>query len=229
MRAKLTVNNIETDLDWEELEDVVSGLKDIERNQSIFHELSKSEFEGIRMVIACMKSTSGLTVKRLARDHSIEVLRELVANDHALKFFDNESIKHMLDTNDEEIALAIADNLEEFANLMNLDALCESLIGKGPAVRASLAEQSFTPVCILIDLQEDRDISIREKAKETLKAMQFEDALKQEEKAEEKVCEFCDKGESEVEQLIAGPGVNICDECIEIMYEIVQEHKGLDK
>jgi ATP-dependent Clp protease ATP-binding subunit ClpX len=36
-------------------------------------------------------------------------------------------------------------------------------------------------------------------------------------------CSFCGKNQSEVEKLIAGPDVYICDECIELCNEIVRE------
>ena len=36
-------------------------------------------------------------------------------------------------------------------------------------------------------------------------------------------CSFCDKTQAEVKKLIAGPGVYICDECIELCNEIVSE------
>ncbi len=40
-------------------------------------------------------------------------------------------------------------------------------------------------------------------------------------------CAFCYKRGDEVEQLIAGPKAEafICDECVELYYEIVQENR----
>lgn len=39
-------------------------------------------------------------------------------------------------------------------------------------------------------------------------------------------CSFCGKNQEEVEKLIAGPDVFICDECIELCNEIVQDEEG---
>ena len=39
-------------------------------------------------------------------------------------------------------------------------------------------------------------------------------------------CSFCDKGEDDVQKLIAGPGVYICNECIELCKEIMIEELG---
>ena len=36
-------------------------------------------------------------------------------------------------------------------------------------------------------------------------------------------CSFCDKTQDQVGRLIAGPGVYICDECIELCFEIIDE------
>ena len=36
-------------------------------------------------------------------------------------------------------------------------------------------------------------------------------------------CSFCRKGQDRVQRLIAGPGVYICDECIELCNEILAE------
>jgi ATP-dependent Clp protease ATP-binding subunit ClpX len=39
-------------------------------------------------------------------------------------------------------------------------------------------------------------------------------------------CSFCGKNQNEVQKLIAGPNVFICDECIELCNEIVQDEEG---
>ena len=36
-------------------------------------------------------------------------------------------------------------------------------------------------------------------------------------------CSFCNKSQDEVRKLIAGPGVYICDECVELCCEILAE------
>ncbi len=38
-------------------------------------------------------------------------------------------------------------------------------------------------------------------------------------------CNFCGKSQKQVVQLIAGPGVYICDECVELCLELVEERK----
>jgi ATP-dependent Clp protease ATP-binding subunit ClpX len=41
-------------------------------------------------------------------------------------------------------------------------------------------------------------------------------------------CSFCGKSQDQVRKLIAGPGVYICDECIELCNEMVEEELALD-
>jgi ATP-dependent Clp protease ATP-binding subunit ClpX len=40
-------------------------------------------------------------------------------------------------------------------------------------------------------------------------------------------CSFCGKAQEQVRRLIAGPGVYICDECIELCNEIIEEESGI--
>jgi len=39
-------------------------------------------------------------------------------------------------------------------------------------------------------------------------------------------CSFCGKSQKQVQQLIAGPGVYICDECVELCNEIIEERQA---
>ncbi|MGI6036585.1 MAG: ClpX C4-type zinc finger protein, partial [Limnochordia bacterium] len=41
-------------------------------------------------------------------------------------------------------------------------------------------------------------------------------------------CSFCGKIQEQVKKLIAGPGVYICDECIELCNEIIEEELSED-
>ena len=41
-------------------------------------------------------------------------------------------------------------------------------------------------------------------------------------------CSFCGKIQEQVKKLIAGPGVYICDECIELCNEIIEEELNED-
>lgn len=39
-------------------------------------------------------------------------------------------------------------------------------------------------------------------------------------------CSFCGRPQSEVQKLIAGPGVYICDECVAVAQHIMEEEKA---
>jgi ATP-dependent protease Clp ATPase subunit len=36
-------------------------------------------------------------------------------------------------------------------------------------------------------------------------------------------CSFCGKGQDQVRKLVAGPGVYICDQCIDLCQEVLEE------
>ncbi len=42
-------------------------------------------------------------------------------------------------------------------------------------------------------------------------------------------CSFCGKSQKEVTKLIAGPAVYICDECIQLCSEIIEEESEQDR
>ena len=42
-------------------------------------------------------------------------------------------------------------------------------------------------------------------------------------------CSFCGKSQDQVRKLVAGPGVYICDECIELCTEIVEVPRGVPR
>jgi hypothetical protein len=41
-------------------------------------------------------------------------------------------------------------------------------------------------------------------------------------------CDFCGKSQDQVKRLISGPGVYICDECVELCHEIITEELSPD-
>jgi ATP-dependent Clp protease ATP-binding subunit ClpX len=42
-------------------------------------------------------------------------------------------------------------------------------------------------------------------------------------------CSFCGKGQRQVELLIAGPGVAICNECVDLCDEIIADFRSSDR
>ena len=38
-------------------------------------------------------------------------------------------------------------------------------------------------------------------------------------------CSFCGRSQSQVRKLVAGPGVYICDECVDLAHSIVEEER----
>jgi ATP-dependent Clp protease ATP-binding subunit ClpX len=46
------------------------------------------------------------------------------------------------------------------------------------------------------------------------------------ERGSELRCSFCGKAQSEVQKLIAGPGIYICNECVGICDQILKDDEG---
>ncbi len=42
-------------------------------------------------------------------------------------------------------------------------------------------------------------------------------------------CSFCGKSQDEVNKIIAGPDVYICDECVELCMSIIEEEKQFER
>jgi ATP-dependent Clp protease ATP-binding subunit ClpX len=55
------------------------------------------------------------------------------------------------------------------------------------------------------------------------------DMTKQGDSSDNLFCSFCGKNQKEVKKLIAGPAVYICDECIQLCSEIIEEESEKDK
>src|SRR6056297_998392 len=53
-------------------------------------------------------------------------------------------------------------------------------------------------------------------------------SVKGDENNENLFCSFCGKNQQEVKKLIAGPAVYICDECIQLCSEIIEEESEKD-
>ena len=43
------------------------------------------------------------------------------------------------------------------------------------------------------------------------------------------VCSFCGKAQSQIDKLIAGPGVCICNECVDLCVDILEEERGSER
>ncbi|MGN1284514.1 MAG: ClpX C4-type zinc finger protein, partial [Candidatus Limosilactobacillus intestinavium] len=42
-------------------------------------------------------------------------------------------------------------------------------------------------------------------------------------------CSFCGKSQDEVKKIVAGPGVYICNECVDLCQEIIKQELAEDK
>jgi hypothetical protein len=57
------------------------------------------------------------------------------------------------------------------------------------------------------------------------KAQKYDELLKIQGRFDSLVCNFCGKTQHQVKKLIAGPDVYICDECVGLCTEILEEEQ----
>ena len=77
-------------------------------------------------------------------------------------------------------------------------------------------------------LREKEEINMfNEKAIQIIveKARKYDELLIMSKMNKEITCSFCGKSQSCVKQMIVGQGVNICNECVDVCNEIIEESK----
>ncbi|MDY6904066.1 MAG: hypothetical protein SWH61_05205 [Thermodesulfobacteriota bacterium] len=164
----LVINNVETILGFDELIAVCDSLNDVSRHEHVFEELAKSDSLELKVSVASRRRISKNTVNLLIQDLNLDVLRALSKNRYAMQHFDRKAIRALIDSQDEDIYISIAEGLKDYAQIFNVECLCENLIQGGSAVKYILASNPETPVFFLTELAQDPDVSVSERAKRTL-------------------------------------------------------------
>ncbi|ABW68510.1 hypothetical protein [Desulfosudis oleivorans] len=170
MKNLLIVNNVKTELGLDELECIADMLNDSSRHSEVFYELSKLESVEIKESIASKHTITKEIVYSLINSQSIDVLRVLVGNRHAIPFFNRKCVRTLIETHDSEIYASMAQNLNDYAQVCNVECLCEDLIVNDVQVKMVLADNPDTPVFYLTELASDADVSVAETAKNTLQS-----------------------------------------------------------
>jgi hypothetical protein len=176
MQAKININGIEAIIGYTGLESVCQSLDDCEKNSDILHELANSNYYEIRRMVAYYDYLKPETLKILLKDTSIDVLREIVTNEKAIKYIQKDDIERFIKKGDPELLTSIASDVNKYAEkygTCDVNWLCEKLSNqKDPSVRAALADNTDIPMFILIKLSEDEDVEVANKAKESIYYLQ---------------------------------------------------------
>jgi len=105
-----------------ELATIVGWLNDDFHHARFFSRLIDHPASEVRSALACMSSSSVETLENLARDASIEVVRQVASRKRALKAFKFTLIEEMINR-DVSVASEIADNLSNIP-----EGMCKKVI-----------------------------------------------------------------------------------------------------
>ena len=152
-------------VNYDTLENIVSSLPDNDASSEILHALASHPSSKVRSSVAYKDCINEQTINLLAKDSSIEVLRNLVRNSTARDLLDFDIVKGIIDK-DIECAESIAGYVESWGDTKEI---AQYLVKHpDPSVRYSLAYNSGTPKNVLKELAKDNDDYISNAAKENL-------------------------------------------------------------
>jgi hypothetical protein len=169
-RISLVVEGIavhEAPMSYESLTSVVSGLPDIPENAEFFEKLAEHASSQVREQVAYKENINEATVLKLAKDESVNVIRNLARTTGFRRYITDDLVMELLDR-DVEIACHIAQNFESLENIDRQKLTHRLLSSADPAVFAALAGNYATPKKIIKELIKHPDPYVASEAKRTL-------------------------------------------------------------
>jgi len=171
MEAKLVVNGVEVELNFNALIDISISLSSSDENRKIFHELAKSPCSDIREQVANTTSLDDETIEILIHDTSIDVLRQIVGHGRAQCIISQEDLERLMDTGDTELLCSIAKKVDDYDSC-DRHLICLKLVKqRDPKVREALADNENVPKVFLETLLNDEDSEVADTAKYTLQSL----------------------------------------------------------
>jgi len=144
MRITLSVDGNESmEIGHSDLSFIVSCFNDDSSHAGLFSKLYEHPASEVRSAVAIMTSMPIETLVHLAHDPSIEVVRQVANNNHALQMFDSSLIKLMI-ARDVSVAGDIAENLAWVGKRAREDIIRDLLQHSDPKVLE--AAQSYKSV-----------------------------------------------------------------------------------
>ncbi|MFN5881312.1 MAG: hypothetical protein ACK44L_06335 [Burkholderiales bacterium] len=170
MKATLIIKGakkFELELGFEDFSQIVSNLPDTAEHADLFDLLSEHPSIAIREYVAMKDNLAESTVKRLAADRDVSVIRSLLRSSKGQEFLSTAQLLEMI-SRDVEAAESVANQVEAFDSA-DIDELAAALLKHGDArVRNSLAGNSSAPKKILKTLLKDPDPNVRASAQQSL-------------------------------------------------------------
>lgn len=138
MKITLSIDSAESiEIGYFDLVSIIRTLDDEPRHSGFFAALASHPASKVRCAVAFKSCLPVGLLEKLARDESIEVVREVASNETALNLFDQPMLQAMIDR-DVGVASELADNLF-MVNGENLDGLVHSLMRHPDPLVAAVA------------------------------------------------------------------------------------------
>ncbi len=154
-------------LSHENLAMVVRDIEDTDENAPIFEALASHPSRHVREEVACMDCLNEATVRRLAVDPSVDVVRALVLTDGFASHASQAQVMALIDR-DTEVAELVADKLDTYEMVNPAGVLQRLLELNDTAVMAALASSDCVPEVMLLQLTEHPDPEVRSRARQRL-------------------------------------------------------------
>ena len=164
--VSLSVGGVSVKLDSTALADVIRNLPDTEAYKKFYEGLITHPSSRVRSNIADKEQLGEEAILQLAKDASVEVLRNLARNRTVREVLSLE-LTLLIIERDVEVADTIASYVEDWSNTIEIAKILKN--HTDPQVRFSLANNRGTPKTILRQQLKDPEESIAAAAKENLR------------------------------------------------------------
>lgn len=123
MVITISINSTEmVEINYEVAATIAAELADEPENSPFLSKLATHPYSEVRCAVACKTCLPDGVLRTLAQDSSVDVVKAVVNNEHALAAFDLTLIRGMIDR-DVSVALSIAYSLCDIANEIRGDVI----------------------------------------------------------------------------------------------------------
>ena len=145
----------------------VRDIEDTDENASVFETLAGHPSRRVREEVACMDCLNEATVRALAVDRSVDVIRALVLTDGFATHATEGEVMALIDR-DTEVAESVADKLDTYERVNQSAVLHRLFELEDTAVMAALASSDSVPEVMLLQLADHPDPEVRSRARQRL-------------------------------------------------------------
>lgn len=172
MQAFITLRDglnavVELPLSHDNLAMAVRDIEDTDENGTVFEMLANHQSRRVREEVACMDCLNEATVRALAVDPSIDVVRALVLTDGFATLATETEVMALMDR-DTEVAELVADKLDTYEGVNQAEVLRRLFELEDTTVMAALASSDSVAEIMLLQLADHPDPEVSSRARQRL-------------------------------------------------------------